>query len=350
MITQIPALLIALTAGIIVTRVTTDNPEGAAAPNADLAADISGQIGAQPRALLVASGLMLVFGLIPGFPTPVFVLLSIVTGGGGLFLLYSIKHKETQKQEADLSASLPFNASADSSGSPPSGKLTEQEEFTLSVPLLIDLEAGVQKHLNTRTLNDELFKVRRALYLDLGVPFPGIYLRFNANIERSGDYSILMQEVPVAHGNLKYGYLLYTDNREQLEMLNIPFAQGEAFLPGQETLWVAEQHQEQLDKANVAYMELPKILTYHLSYVLKRYSEDFIGIQEARYLLQQMEINFAELTKEVQRILPIHTIAEVLQRLVSEDISIRNMRLILEALVEWGQKEKDTVLQTLCQL
>ncbi|MXX98454.1 MAG: hypothetical protein F4Y58_00900 [Gammaproteobacteria bacterium] len=59
-----------------------------------------------------------------------------------------------------------------------------------------------------------------------------------------------------------------------------------------------------------------------------------------------MEINFSELTKEVQRILPIHTIAEVLQRLVSEDISIRNMRLILEALVEWGQKEKDTVLLT----
>ncbi|MBC6414228.1 MAG: type III secretion system export apparatus subunit SctV [Chromatiales bacterium] len=344
LITQIPALLIALTAGIIVTRVTTDSGSDPSA-NADLASDISGQIGAQPRALLVASGLMLVFGIIPGFPTPVFVLLSIVTGGGGIYLLYSAKKKEAMKSEDNLSASLPFNASPGESA-PTSGKLTEQEEFTLSVPLLIDIEASVQEHLDTKTLNDELFKVRRALYLDLGVPFPGIYLRFNANISNVGDYSILMQEVPVAHGNLKYGCVLYNDNKEQMEILNIPFDTDQPFLPAQEALWVADDYKEQLNKAGLSYMELPKILTFHLSYVLKRYSEDFIGIQEARYLLQQMEINFSELTKEVQRILPIHTIAEVLQRLVSEDISIRNMRLILEALVEWGQKEKDTVLLT----
>ncbi|MXX98453.1 MAG: hypothetical protein F4Y58_00895 [Gammaproteobacteria bacterium] len=275
LITQNPALLIALTAGIIVTRVTTDNPTEDSA-SADLASDISGQIGAQPRALLVASGLMLVFGLIPGFPTPVFVLLSIVTGGGGLFLLYSIKQKEARKTEDHLSASLPFNASPDEDGNPPSGKLTEQEEFTLSVPLLIDIEADVQEHLDTKTLNSELFKVRRALYLDLGVPFPGIYLRFNANITNSGDYSILMQEVPVAHGNLKYGYMLYSDNKEQLEILNIPFEQERPFLPSRETLWVNNRYKEQLNKANLSYMELPKILTFHLSYVLKRYSEDFI--------------------------------------------------------------------------
>ena len=345
LITQIPALLIALTAGIIVTRVTTNNATDPST-NADLASDISSQIGAQPRALLVASGLMLVFGMIPGFPTPVFVLLSIVTGGGGLLLLYGIKQRETRKNEDNFSASLPVNASPSEDGKSRAGKLTEQEEFTLSVPLLIDIESGVQEHLDTKTLNDELFKVRRALYLDLGVPFPGIYLRFNANITNAGDYSILMQEVPVAHGKLKYGYVLYNDNKEQIEILNVPFESEQPFLPGQETLWVEERYKEQLNKANLSYMELPKILTFHLSYVLKRYSEDFIGIQEARYLLQQMEINFSELTKEVQRILPIHTVAEVLQRLVSEDISIRNMRLILEALVEWGQKEKDTVLLT----
>lgn len=342
LVTQIPALLIALTSGIIVTRVTTENADET--ESADLASDISGQIGAQPRALLVASGLMLAFGLVPGFPTPVFVLLAIITGGGGLLLLYNTKKQLAAKEESGLSASLPSTQPAPEGGS--SGKLTEQEEFTLSVPLLIDIEASMQETLNTKSLNEELFKVRRALYLDLGVPFPGIYLRFNANIDKVGDYSIMMQEVPVAHGTLKPGYVLYADNREQLDILDIAHEEEQPFLPGQHTLWINNQHIPQLDKAGLSYMELPKILTFHLSYVLKRYSEDFIGIQEARYLLQQMEISFPELTKEVQRILPIHTISEVLQRLVSEDISIRNMRLIMEALVEWGQKEKDTVLLT----
>ena len=341
LVTQIPALLIALTAGIIVTRVTSENADGT--ESADLASDITGQIGAQPRALLVASGLMLAFGLVPGFPTPVFVLLSIITGGAGLLLVYGAKKRLAAKEESSLSASLPSTQSASGDSS---GKLTEQEEFTLSVPLLIDIEASMQEEIDTKSLNDELFKVRRALYLDLGVPFPGIYLRFNANIDEVGDYSILMQEVPVAHGNLKRGYVLYTDNKEQIDILDIPRQEDQPFLPGQPTIWISKQHVPQLEKASLSYMELPKILTFHLSYVLKRYSEDFIGIQEARYLLQQMEISFPELTKEVQRILPIHTVSEVLQRLVSEDISIRNMRLIMEALVEWGQKEKDTVLLT----
>lgn len=91
-------------------------------------------------------------------------------------------------------------------------------------------------------------------------------------------------------------------------------------------------------------MEPARILTYHLSFVLRKYAEDFVGIQETRYLLDQMDARFGELVKEAQRILPLQKVTEILQRLVSEDISIRNLRDILEALVEWGQKEKDPVL------
>jgi type III secretory pathway component EscV len=91
-------------------------------------------------------------------------------------------------------------------------------------------------------------------------------------------------------------------------------------------------------------MEPARILTYHLSFVLRKYAEDFVGIQETRYLLDQMDARFGELVKEAQRILPLQKVTEILQRLVSEDISVRNLRDILEALVEWGQKEKDPVL------
>ena len=98
--------------------------------------------------------------------------------------------------------------------------------------------------------------------------------------------------------------------------------------------------------ASVTFMEPAAVLSYHIAHVLRRYAEEFIGIQETRFLLSRMEDRFPELVKEVQRVVPLQKIAEILQRLVSEGVSVRNMRAILTALIDWGQKEKDTVLLT----
>lgn len=87
-------------------------------------------------------------------------------------------------------------------------------------------------------------------------------------------------------------------------------------------------------------MDISQILTYHLASVLRKYSADFIGVQETKFLLSAMEQRFPDLVKEAMRVMPTQKIGEILQRLVSEDISIRNLRAILEALVEWGQKKK----------
>ena len=88
------------------------------------------------------------------------------------------------------------------------------------------------------------------------------------------------------------------------------------------------------------------MLSYHIAFVLKKHAADFIGIQETRAMLSELEGQFPELAKEVQRVLPIHKIAEIVQRLVGEEVSIRNVRAVMEALIEWGQKEKDSVLLT----
>lgn len=107
-----------------------------------------------------------------------------------------------------------------------------------------------------------------------------------------------------------------------------------------------QAHQDRLERSGCACLGLEQVLTWHLSHVLREYAEDFIGIQETRYLLEQMEQGYGELVKEAQRIVPLQRMTEILQRLVGEDISIRNMRAILEAMVEWGQKEKDVVQLT----
>ncbi len=345
MVAQIPALLIAITAGIIVTRVSSEN-------SSDLGSDIGGQIVAQPKALLIAGLLLVLFGLIPGFPAVTFLMLAAVVTGGGYYLTVR-SQSATLSKSNDASGiriqsktvgtkgsnAKPGNSSLDKKRN---NNLDEQEEFALTVLLLIDVDAILQPELESTELNEELVKVRRALYLDLGVPFPGIHLRFNQGM-KSGEYLIKLQEVPVARAQLRPGWLLVMEKAAQLDLIGIPFEQGEPVLPERPALWVKDTLREKLDKSAIQTLGTVQVLTWHLSHVLKQYAADFVGIQETRYLLEQMEQGYGELVKEAQRIMPIQRITEILQRLVGEDISIRNMRAILEAMVEWGQKEKDAV-------
>lgn len=211
------------------------------------------------------------------------------------------------------------------------------------MPLLLDVSAALEPCLKADALNDELLKVRRALYYDLGVPFPGIHLRFSKSLPESG-YAILLHEVPVSQGTLRPGSVFVREREANLKTLGIDYETDTAFLPNLPTIWVASDKAEMLKKAGVGFMEPDQVVTYHLAFVLKKYAEDFIGIQETRYLLASMESRFPDLVKEVQRVLPLQKITEILQRLVSEDVSIRNLRTIMEALIDWGQKEKDSVL------
>ncbi|NNA67868.1 type III secretion system export apparatus subunit SctV [Pseudomonas gessardii] len=347
MVSQVPALLIAITAGIIVTRDSSDG-------TSDLGSDIGDQVVAQPKALLIGGVLLLLFGLIPGFPTVTFMLLAVLVGGGGYFMLLRQRGMAAEGNPRDLPTLLAQGAGAASSAKPkakPAGnkskgtRLGDKEEFAMTVPLLIDVGASMQQELEAFALNDELVRVRRALYLDFGVPFPGIHLRFNEGL-KDGEYLIQLQEVPVARGRLRSERLLVQERATQLELIGVPFEEGEPVLPGKPTLWVRTEHQGRLERSGCAFLSMDQVLTWHLSHVLREYAEDFIGIQETRYLLEQMEHSYSELVKEAQRIIPLQRMTEILQRLVGEDISIRNLRAILEAMVEWGQKEKDVVQLT----
>ena len=329
LISQIPALLISITAGFIVTRVTQEESK-------DLGNDIGGQIISKPHALMIGAVIMMIFGVVPGFPLFTFFTLAAIFGVTGFWL----SRKEKAGEE-----------SFDNSGSAtmaPSGQktvkkdLSAQEEFALTMPLLVDVAANTEAFIDRNQLNDDLLKVRRALYLDLGVPFPGMHLRFNQSLA-DNEYRIMLHEVPIASGTLRQSSVLVLSQRKQLDLLGVKYDTDDKILSPQVCYWVAEEDTDKLDGIGLSYLHITQILTYHLSHVLKRYSEEFVGIQETRYLLEKMEENFGELVREAQRIVPLQKITDVLQRLVSEGVSIRNLRLILESIVEWGPKEKDVV-------
>lgn len=335
LVSQIPALLISITAGIVVTRVSSEEDD-------NLGEQIGKQFLAQPKALLIGGALLLLFALIPGFPKPQFIVLATILGGTG-FILYR-KHFTPQPEDSVEDQLEKAMAPAGDSPAPRSTS-RDTEEFSITVPLIIDLSESVRTHVKAAQLNDEVIRLRKALYYDLGVPFPGIHLRFRNEMQQDS-YTILLQEIPMSKGWLPAGKVLVREPARSLDMMGFKYETGEQFLPGAESIWVESDRTPLLDKAGMTYLTSAQVLTFHLSFLLKKHAETFIGMQETRYLLTQMDQRYSELVKEVQRIMPIQKIAEILQRLVQEQISIRNLRTILESFIEWGQKEKDSVMLT----
>jgi len=337
LIGQIPALFISITAGIIVTRVSNDSGEVS-----NVGQDIGRQVLAQPRALLIGAAIMTLFGLVPGMPTAVFLSLAFVIALVG-FVLHRGATTVVDEKTGEVTTVPAMAAAAEPKTKKP--KSDAGEEFAPTVPLMIDVASALEASFSAETLNDELLRIRRALYFDLGVPFPGIQLRFNDRLPAE-TYTVMLSEVPVSQGRLRPGHVFVREQPDNLTALAIPFETDKRFLPGLATVWAAEATRDTLLRAGIPYMEATQVLTYHLACVLRKYASDFVGIQETRFLLTAMEGRFPDLVKEAQRVLPVQKIAEILQRLVSEDISVRNLRAIMEALIEWGQKEKDSVLLT----
>lgn len=344
LVSQIPALFISITAGFIVTRVASEE-------NDNLGTDIANQMVKEPKALMIAGGILTGFAIVPGFPTGVFLVLAAICGGGGFYIMQANKAKlarsESQTMPALASAANPaMMPSFPKAGEiDPEPQEVEPVSFALTVPLIVDVASTIREHIDPKRLDREVARVRRALYFDLGVPFPGVHLRLNDNLP-TGDYRILVNEIPVAAGHARPGFFMVRETEQSLQMFSIPYEKGEDFLPNIPSIWVSVKQLAQLQRAGVQMMGLPEMMTYHLAHVLKSQAGEFIGVQETMYLMNQMEKNFAELVREATRALPVITIADVLQRLVSEEISIRDMRTILEALVEWGQREKDPILLT----
>ncbi len=334
LIAQIPALFISICAGMIVTRVTSSDGSGS-----NVGSDIGAQLLAQPKAFMIGSAIMLGFAAIPGMPTVTFLILSAAVGVIG-YTFFKGDRKVVDPKTGKLS-SVPAG-SGEGQADRPGG---DAESFAPTVPLLVDMNPGLEKAFSSKLLNDELVSVRRALFEDLGIIFPGITLRFNAQLPEEA-YAILVSEIPVSQGRMRPRYLLVREDPDNLAALAIPFEQDKGFLPGIPTLWASADLKGPIANAGIAFLEPTQLLSYHIALVLKKHAAEFIGIQETRALLTDMEARFPELAKEIQRVMPIHKIAEILQRLVGEGVSIRNLRSVMEALIEWGQKEKDSVMLT----
>ncbi|WP_097304481.1 EscV/YscV/HrcV family type III secretion system export apparatus protein [Pseudomonas chlororaphis] len=319
LISQIPALLISITAGIIVTRVPGEQRK-------NLASDLSEQITRQPQALNLAAGVLLVFALIPGFPVIYFVGLAGAVYGGAWWI---------RKRQ-------PRAASNSTSADAPPGLIGDDSQPAMTpgaIPLMVLMASDLGR---SRGLDEAFQQLRQKKFEQLGIPLPDIHQQIDASLE-AGTLRILLYQEPVLTLKVPEGLLL-------ADAHSMPLAQARHTdkLPfGGHTLqWLDPEQHETLAALGVVLHRDQARVTHCLSLVMDRYAADFIGVQETRFLMDSMENSHAELVKEVQRQMPIGRIADVLQRLVGEGVSIRDLRSILEALTEWSPREKDPIMLT----
>lgn len=351
LVSQIPALLIAVTAGLIVTRVASEEE------NSHLGKDISFQLLSQPKAFVIASILLTMFGLVPGLPLIPFLITATVTGTIG----YGLNRSNRLKAEGKLQP-------IDDGGVPSDEDVQEQRQKRIQtqkmqegqsqqmLPVVTPIALEVASDLiplvedggeGSKFLSEMIPMMRDGLFYELGVRFPGIRVRGNETDMPPGSYLIMLNEIPLVMGTVSQDKVLVNDTVERLRLLNIDGEPATNPANGNECAWVEAQYQEVAEQAGLTTWDAAGYIVLHLSSVLRKNGAEFVGIQETMNMLEQLEQAFPALVKEtVPKVVSPFQLTDILRRLIEEEISIRDLRSILQALAEWGQVEHDTVMLT----
>ncbi len=345
---MIPAILISTAAGIIVTRV------GGEEEGAHLGKDVGGQLIAFPRAIAIAGGMLIALGLIPGLPKlPFFVM-----GGLAGFGAYKLMNKDKKKSDGGVAegegGENGENGETPAAAEPqPKEPINPDSELFIPVvtPIVLEVSDALVPFVDSRQdggkfLYELIPFMRDGLFVELGVRFPGVRARGNPGLP-PGAYQIQINEVPVVTGQATLGHILVNDTVDRLKLMNIEGFEAVNPATRQPAAWVPEQNKEMLEAAGLTTWDVPGYIILHLASVLRRQAREFLGVQEVQSMLDQLEKAFPAIVKEVvPKVVNVLKLTDVLGRLVEEEISIRDMRGILQAIAEHGQTEADSVMLT----
>lgn len=320
---QIPALLISISAGFIVTRVSGEG--------ISLGKNIMGQLFANPFVLAVTAGLALAIGLLPGFPLFVFVILA------GLFaVLYFFKNRASKQLQGEAGGG---GAKGGSSGQDDkSGLIGDIGRVAAeTVPLILLIPKSREKQIEEINLG-KIY--RNQFFIDYGVLLPNMILRASDSLP-DNQVVVLINEIRADAFTIYFDALRVINYQEEILELGItPFFSDSA---GTQVAWINIDDEEALASLGYQLRSASDELYQCLAALLARNINEYFGVQETKNMLDQIESKYPDLLKEVYRHATVQRIAEVLQRLLSERISIRNMKLIMEAIAHWAPREKDVI-------
>lgn len=336
LVQQIPALIISVSAGVVVTRVASEN-EGS-----NLGRDIITQVTGYPKALIIAAVILGLMAVVPGLPKVPFIIMGVVVGTIAAFLIKSKQNvvreiMETPKQEAVKKAVK---------------KHGEVLPFIMPSPISLEVGSAIIPFVDDskdggRFINELIPLLRHGLYYELGVNFPGIQVRGQTVDMEPEAYIININEVPVAQGRVMQGHILVGEPQEQLSLFNITGTETIHPIDGSVVTWISADLKEVAQQAGFRMWDVSEYLILHLSYVLRKHAHEFLGLQEVQTMLTELEKTHPALVKElIPKVITLLQLSEIFQRLVQEDVAVRDLKNIFSTLAQWGEIERDTLTLT----
>jgi flagellar biosynthesis protein FlhA len=317
LVTQIPALIVSTAAGMLVTRSTASS---------DLSKEVGKQLFFQPKVIATTSVMLFVFGLIPGMPKFSFLTISFVMAVCAYTLLKSSRKIEETKTEV-----VPKEPTSESVEALLSLDLLELE-IGYSLISLVDAEQGGE-------ILERIKGLRKQLVLEMGFVVPAIHIRDDLQL-KPNEYIIKLKGIDVAKGEVMLGhYLAITTGDEHIKIKGIETKEPAFGLPA---VWIDEKEKESVQAKGFVVVDVATVISTHLTEVIKTHAQELLDRQNVQSLLENFAINHPKLVQElVPDIIPLGTLQKVLQNLLKEKISIRDLLTILETLADYVPITKD---------
>ena len=322
LVAQMPSIIISSAAGLIVAR---------AASGDDLGTEVLGQLGQSARPLFLTSGVAMCLAVLPGLPFIPFVLLGIGTGVVGFM-------KKRAADDLAKKASVEERDKQTEEAGPKPGS-TEEVTTLLSIDTL-ELEVGFElvQIIENGDLVERIRSIRRQFALDYGFIVPPIHIRDNVRI-KSTEYRFMLRGTVIGEGILKPYHLLAMDPGNVAVPVNGQPTKEPAF--GLDALWIAESDKERAQISGYTVVDLSTVVTTHITELIRSHMHELLGRQEVQHLVDNLAKVAPKVVEElVPGILTIGGIQQVLALLLREQVSIRDLRSILEVIADWGGSVK----------
>jgi flagellar biosynthesis protein FlhA len=324
LLSQFPALLISTAMGIVVTRAATPG---------DLGQEVSVQFSRDSRIYWISAFVLFGLALLPGFPHAVLIVMAGLIG----FYAYAITLKQQRKARSDaLLAANTVKKPKDDSGEMPSIVPLDALSLELGYGLipLVDKDKGAE-------LLERVQGVRRQSALDLGLVIPKIRIIDNMLLEPS-EYCFKIRGVDVGGGTIRMNYYLCINPGHVKEELYGEKTRDPAF--GLPAIWVSDDKRDEAERLGYTVVDPPTIISTHLTEIIKRNAPEILGRQETQAIIETIKKDYSAVVEEVMgpKALSLGEIQKVLQNLLKEQVSIRNMVTILEALADYAPLTHDS--------
>lgn len=325
LVAQIPALLLSTATAIIVTRVTGGD-------NKDMGQQMQMQMFANPKALGTTAGVVGFMGLVPGMPSLAFLSFAAVAGGGAYLI-----HKQQKELESKEERSLIEEAPIDDKPS----DLSWDDVQSVDV---LGLEVGyrlipmVDQAQNGQLL-DRIKGVRRKVSQELGFLVPSVHIRDNLDL-KPNEYRVMLMGVAAGEGEV-YADKELAINPGQV-FGEIAGIQTKDPTFGLDAVWINSSEQDQAQALGYTVVDASTVVATHVSQLIQDYASELLGHDETQQLLEKLKQNSPKLVDElVPDKLALATLVKVLQNLLVEKVSIRDMRTIMETLTERAAQTQD---------